>query len=247
MGGFARLVWRGESRHEEENEKIMTMETLRFTISRYGKKPYTVRVSGFEDDELIQIGSKKLSHVLLEDPRIAPLHAVLRKSTDGYGHWWFIDLGSSEGSFVRGGRVWQRAKVSSGDVLAFGPFDVKFEIGEAVPSRFPGSGVPEELAGDTTPAMRARAKAWAVAIYGDSCSQDVAAYSYLIGLRDAGRGAERLGPGDAVRLAGAGPQMTVEKVVRDVEVDTLEVVCQWLTGMKGQRARFLYDDLEKVP
>src|SRR5262249_55512234 len=62
------------------------------------------------------IGSSSRVHIVLRDGSVSRLHAQLEARTDGL---WGTDLGSTNGTFVQGGRV-VGARVWEGGPVAFG-------------------------------------------------------------------------------------------------------------------------------
>ncbi|MEJ7602339.1 MAG: FHA domain-containing protein [Kofleriaceae bacterium] len=93
---------------------------LVFTIHHAGE---TVRQQQLRQ-EIIKIGRASHSHVLLDDPRVARLHAVIESSTSAVT---LIDLGSADGTLVNGGRVTKQA-LHTGDTLTIGSATIDLQI-----------------------------------------------------------------------------------------------------------------------
>jgi DNA-binding transcriptional ArsR family regulator len=77
-------------------------------------RPRLVALAG----ERVTIGKAAANHVALpEDPSVSRLHAVLER----YGPGWCVrDLGSHNGTFVNGERVWTDRPLRPGDELRVG-------------------------------------------------------------------------------------------------------------------------------
>jgi len=74
---------------------------------------------GFDPSE-ITVGRSPSNDVVILDPRVSKLHAVFRKTADG---WELSDVGSRNGTFVRNRRIVATdapAGLMSGDLIVFG-------------------------------------------------------------------------------------------------------------------------------
>jgi hypothetical protein len=71
--------------------------------------------------DVVKIGRAASCHVVLDDPDVARMHAVIEVT--GEGDAAIIDLGSAAGTRVNGARV-NRADLAVGDVVAIGPFEL---------------------------------------------------------------------------------------------------------------------------
>lgn len=81
------------------------------------------RIARIERDE-VTVGRRPANDVVLSDPRVSRVHAVVRQVADTLV---VTDLGSSAGTFVNGERVTGPTAVHHGDALAFGPVTCRFE------------------------------------------------------------------------------------------------------------------------
>ncbi len=96
----------------------------RFTLFRRGRAERSVEVAG--DD--ILIGRIPGTDIELESPTVSRRHARVRRDGDGFV---LEDLGSTNGSVVRGARVrWQR--LAAGDLVHVGDYAIAFDPPEAV-------------------------------------------------------------------------------------------------------------------
>ena len=69
------------------------------------------------EDDSVLIGASKYAALRLVDPRVASLHAVLRRTPDGLE---IADLASSTGTFVNGRRITDDARLKEGDEIQIG-------------------------------------------------------------------------------------------------------------------------------
>ena len=108
-------------------------------------------------DVVIKVGNHEQSHLRIEDPDVARMHAVI-EVTDG--EIYVIDLGSAAGTVVNGSKV-NKALLVSGDVLQFGGTSVQVTIGaaavEQVPQQAPAAAAPNPF--QAPPAQAAPAAA----------------------------------------------------------------------------------------
>jgi TonB family protein len=99
-------------------------KTLNLRIHRDGQLVETKSLT----QDVVKIGKLKSSHLCLDDDSVARMHAVIEVSGNDVR---IIDLGSSTGTTLNGGRVDKNASLGSGDVLEFGPFRVELEVSDA--------------------------------------------------------------------------------------------------------------------
>lgn len=94
---------------------------LVFSVREPGRPSYEVRVQ----QHVIKLGRLRTSHVLLDDPRVSRLHAVIEAiSVDDVS---VIDLGATEGTLLNGRRV-QKQRLASGDTLQLGGTSLRVTI-----------------------------------------------------------------------------------------------------------------------
>ncbi len=98
------------------------MKTLNLRIYRDGELVEQKTLA----QDVIKIGKLRSSHLCLDHDAVARMHAVIEVSGNDVR---VIDLGSSSGTVLNGGRVDKNAVLSHGDTLQFGPFTVEVEIG----------------------------------------------------------------------------------------------------------------------
>ncbi len=65
----------------------------------------------------VTVGKGPGNHIVLEDARVSRLHASLENFAEG---WCVNDLGSSNGTFVNGGRIWGAHRLRHGDEIRIG-------------------------------------------------------------------------------------------------------------------------------
>lgn len=85
-------------------------------------------------DALNVIGRTPDSGIIVEDPRVSRRHAVIRQQEDGY---WFVDLGSTNGSYINGKRVTTSQLLAPGDTIRISQRNFRFDGDRAF--RDPGS------------------------------------------------------------------------------------------------------------
>jgi pSer/pThr/pTyr-binding forkhead associated (FHA) protein len=76
------------------------------------------------EDRSHRIGRDPSSDILLEDPRVSAVHAVIRRSGS---EWLLADSGSKNGTFVNAARIIE-ASVRDGDWLSLGGLLARFEL-----------------------------------------------------------------------------------------------------------------------
>ncbi len=93
----------------------------RLVIHHEDKADQVFELSG---DRPLSIGRAKSSDLLLDDPGISRLHAVVRSNPDG--RWEIIDRSSANGLRING-RVTKEALLGSSDEIAIASFRLRFE------------------------------------------------------------------------------------------------------------------------
>ena len=68
----------------------------------------------FPLDALNVIGRSHEAEITVDDPRVSRRHAIIRQQHDGY---WFLDLGSTNGSYINGKRVITSQHLFPGDMI----------------------------------------------------------------------------------------------------------------------------------
>jgi hypothetical protein len=84
------------------------------------REPRTRRLALTTHDDVV-LGRSRMCDCVIGEPRVSRRHARLRYRD---GSWWLVDLGSSNGTFVNGWRVWDETEVRPGDEISFG--DARF-------------------------------------------------------------------------------------------------------------------------
>lgn len=96
------------------------------------------------DQSIVKIGRLASSHVFLDDPAVARMHAVIEFGNDEV---YIVDLGAPEGTRVDGKKV-NKAKLNHNDEIRFGPMRLILQFGEgtAAPevSKAPEAPKPQE-------------------------------------------------------------------------------------------------------
>lgn len=93
----------------------------RLLIQHAGQASSIFELSG---DRPISIGRAKSSNLVLDDPSISRVHAVVRANPDG--SWQIIDRDSANGVLIRGAKV-KEATLCAGDRIVLGDFSLRFE------------------------------------------------------------------------------------------------------------------------
>jgi adenylate cyclase len=70
------------------------------------------------------LGRTPANQVVLADERVSRRHATIH--AQGEGEFWLVDLGSSNGTYVNGRRVSQPSRLSHGDTIQIGAFQLVF-------------------------------------------------------------------------------------------------------------------------
>lgn len=105
-----------------------------------GKLIHDAAGESFELLETNSIGRTRESTITIVDPRVSRRHALIRRQNDGF---WFLDLGSSNGSMLNGRRVTTAKRLKDGDLIEIGSHLLRFQ-----------GGVPSGDAMDTTLGVR---------------------------------------------------------------------------------------------
>jgi hypothetical protein len=82
----------------------------------------TMQVYDFKQESII-IGRDDGADVLIDNPSVSRRHAEIRLGDDG---WVVEDLGSSNGTFVRGSKIEGPQALGLGDEVGFGKFSIVF-------------------------------------------------------------------------------------------------------------------------
>jgi hypothetical protein len=82
----------------------------------------TMQVYDFKQESII-IGREEGVDVLIDNPSISRRHAEIRLEEQG---WVVEDLGSSNGTFIRGARITGPHPIGLGDEIGFGKFTIVF-------------------------------------------------------------------------------------------------------------------------
>ncbi|MDR1532981.1 MAG: FHA domain-containing protein [Clostridiales bacterium] len=91
------------------------MTGFSLTVMVGGKKPYDVDLSEFEED-VVKFGRNARNHIVLDSPIASNFHGELR--CEG-GAVTVTDKNSTNGIYVNGRRVYEKTRLSPGDVIAF--------------------------------------------------------------------------------------------------------------------------------
>ena len=103
--------------------------TLKFSIERDGRRVGTSLLAR----PIIKIGSRARSQIVLDDPGVSGMHAVIEVTDDAVV---LIDLGGEGGTHVNGKRI-NKASLDPGDVVTIGPFQLRLESVAATPPAEP--------------------------------------------------------------------------------------------------------------
>jgi pSer/pThr/pTyr-binding forkhead associated (FHA) protein len=82
----------------------------------------TMQVYDFKQESII-IGRDDGADVLIDNPSVSRRHAEIRLGDDG---WVVEDLGSSNGTFIRGAKIKGPQSLALGDEIGFGKFSIVF-------------------------------------------------------------------------------------------------------------------------
>ena len=83
-------------------------------------------------DSVIKIGRLGSSHLFLDDPQVARMHAVVEVNDRDLR---VVDLGSTGGTRINGKPVARSQAMASGDALEIGPYSVFVELDRAIAAR----------------------------------------------------------------------------------------------------------------
>lgn len=82
----------------------------------------TMQVYDFKQESIV-IGREEGVDVLIDNPSVSRRHAEIRLGDDG---WVVEDLGSSNGTFIRGVKIQGAQRLALGDEIGFGKFSIVF-------------------------------------------------------------------------------------------------------------------------
>lgn len=82
----------------------------------------TMQVYDFKQESIV-VGRDDGADVLIDNPSVSRRHAEIRLGDDG---WVVEDLGSSNGTFLRGGKIDGAQSIGLGDEIGFGKFSIIF-------------------------------------------------------------------------------------------------------------------------
>lgn len=101
------------------------MPKLTLLIGRKAMQVYDL------DQDTILIGREDDVDIVIDNPSVSRKHAQIRKEGTG---WVIEDLGSSNGTFLKGEKIAAPAALTAGDEIGFGKFSVVFgkAVGDAV-------------------------------------------------------------------------------------------------------------------
>lgn len=91
----------------------------------------TMQAYDFKQESIV-VGRDELADVLIDNPSVSRRHAEIRLTEDG---WVVEDLGSSNGTFVRGAKIDGPQSIGLGDEIGFGKFSIVF--GKALEGEVP--------------------------------------------------------------------------------------------------------------
>jgi FHA domain/GAF domain len=109
------------SRSSSRHNMSLSSQMPRLLIQHAGQEPRIFELAG---DRPISIGRAKSNALVLDDPSVSRLHALLRPNPDC--SWQIVDRDSANGLIVRGMKV-KEAVLRAGDKIALGDFSLRFE------------------------------------------------------------------------------------------------------------------------
>jgi len=112
----------------------------------------TMQAYDFKQESII-VGRDDGADVLIDNPSVSRRHAEIRLTDNG---WVVQDLGSSNGTFLRGGKIDGPQSIGLGDEIGFGKFSIIFgkALGEGeVPVQKPSPDTPAPPAPAHKPMM----------------------------------------------------------------------------------------------
>jgi len=138
----------------------MAKSTIGFSVYLNGKLINEVKF----DRPIINVGKLSTSTLRLDDINVSRKHAVIEQREDG--KWRVTDLGSTNGTVLRGERVVQ-AEIKDGDRLVLGTTTLVVQIDEAAATRAAPVVATSGVAGDRAPANEGEATAIALAAHAE--------------------------------------------------------------------------------
>lgn len=101
----------------------------------------TMQVYDFKQESIV-IGRDPGVDVLIDNPSVSRRHAEIRLGDEG---WMVEDLGSSNGTFIRGTKIQGPQSIGLGDEIGFGKFSIVFgkALGEGEHPPAPGAVAPK--------------------------------------------------------------------------------------------------------
>lgn len=105
--------------------------TLPRSADRLELLPIRKRPGGIYPDN-ISVGRTRATDLNLSHPQVSKMHGFFDK--DESGMWGFTDTGATNGTFVNGTRIVQKARVELGDraQISFGSYECLFLTGKAL-------------------------------------------------------------------------------------------------------------------
>jgi predicted component of type VI protein secretion system len=82
----------------------------------------TMQVYDFKQESIV-VGREDGADVVIDNPSVSRRHAEIRLGDSG---WEVADLGSSNGTFVRGTKIQRPQSIGLGDEIGFGKFSIVF-------------------------------------------------------------------------------------------------------------------------
>jgi pSer/pThr/pTyr-binding forkhead associated (FHA) protein len=82
----------------------------------------TMHVYDFKQESII-VGREDGADVVIDNPSVSRRHAEIRLGDDG---WEVVDLGSSNGTYIRGAKIARAERLGLGDEIGFGKFSIVF-------------------------------------------------------------------------------------------------------------------------
>jgi len=101
----------------------------------------TMQVFDFKQESIV-VGRDEVADVVIDNPSVSRRHAEIRLGDEG---WVVEDLGSSNGTFLRGSKIDGVQSIGLGDEIGFGKFSIVFgkALGEGeVPMQTPAPSAP---------------------------------------------------------------------------------------------------------
>ena len=87
--------------------------------ARIGSAP-----AGFQGPRTLTIGREESCQIFFDQPQVSARHATLTITPQGT---FIEDIGSTNGTSLRGKRLHGRAEIRAGDIIGFGSFQVTYE------------------------------------------------------------------------------------------------------------------------